>query len=132
MTAIQVLSCRHVPLSRQALGMTKPPAAKQLFLRRMLRRVEARGEDALGVARVDRELGDPNWHLLRRLTALDPGAGLSRIVSRLSASTLSIPSAGAPCQPDAGFFILCMAGVMIILYGRGVALPWHRGRCFAH
>ena len=89
--------------SLQALGMTKPPAAKQLFLRRMLRRVEARGEDALGVARVDRELGDPNWHLLRRLTALDPGGGLSRIVSRLSASTLSIPSAGAPRRgPDAG------------------------------
>ena len=99
--AVQALSRISLP-SVQALGMTKPPAAKQLFLRRMLRRVEARGEDALGVARVDRELGDPNWHLLRRLTALDPGASLSRIVSRLSASTLSIPSAGAPCQPNAG------------------------------
>lgn len=75
--------------------MTEPAAAKQLFLRRMLRRVEQRGEEALGVARVDRELGDPNWHLLRRLTALDTSLGLSRYISRLSGSTLgSMPSTG--------------------------------------
>ena len=77
-----------INMGPQALGMTKPPATKQLFLRRMLRRVEARGEEVLGIARVDRELGDPNWHLLRRLTALDTSLGLSRYISRLSGSTL--------------------------------------------
>ena len=78
--------------------MTKPPATKQMFLRRMLRRVEARGEEVLGIARVDRELGDPNWHLLRRLTALDPAPGLSRYVSRLSGSVLGALPSGEDVQ----------------------------------
>ena len=85
----------------------KPPSVKRGFLRRLLREVEEHGERKLELARYDRLLGDPDYHLLKQLTSLDVNAMLKRYMSKLhqhhaADGHIGARSAGYPCTGRAG------------------------------
>eukprot|EP00884_Botryococcus_braunii_P017513 jgi/Botrbrau1/4445/Bobra.0348s0033.1 len=69
-----------------ALGMTKPASIKRGFLRHLLRKTEAEGDDQLNFAAKDRVLGDPDWKQVRQLSSLDHHAVLKKYMSRLNMS----------------------------------------------
>ena len=79
----------------QATKFVKPPSVKRGFLRRLLRDVEEHGDAKLELARFDRLLGNPDYHLLKCLTSLDVHRMLRRYTSKLEAAHLSSDHIGA-------------------------------------
>ena len=134
-------------LCAQMAKFVKPPSVKRGFLRRLLRDVEEHGERKLELARYDRLLGDPDYHLLKQLTSLDVNAMLKRYVSKLHQHHPTDDHIGAPpALPARRLHVrrtqrpACMAGIDKPCLARrasviDVAGAWHaslqQGCCMA-
>lgn len=73
-------------LGAQLLGLSKPASVKRGFMAHILRQVEDHGDRQLRFARFDRLLGDPNWKLVKELSALDVHHMMKRYASKRNIS----------------------------------------------